>query len=390
LTLPSAVYGSGPLSFVWTLNGNPLTDGLPATGNPGDASVVSGSQMATLIVTGVSTNEAGTYVLTVTSGASGLPYNTTNASVAVAIQPVRAVSTAYLRSLEDTNTWQVTDTTSLFAISNAVVTVYTNLTGGTTASYYIQDATGGLDLFVTGDSTFRPQMGDIVAACGTLSMYNNALELDITAGNPNEFYTVTSNTNLLLPAPVVLSLPETNNASLMETNFEGRIGMLTNVWFTIVPSIGTSYLNTYVTNAGGGAAFNVYFPSYDQDLWNQTLTTRFAYTVTGVLTQYKSGGYGPSGYELDVTRIGDVQTNPPPSVTDLTATTSGNNVVLKWTAVPYTLATRGAYSYTVLAATNVTGPYLPLTSLAFNTTAGMYTHTNALLSTQTFYRISSP
>ena len=47
-------------------------------------------------------------------------------------------------------------------------------------------------------------------------------------------------------------------------------------------------------------------------------------------------------------------------------------------------------SYTVLAATNVTGPYLPLTSLAFNTTAGMYTHTNALLSTQTFYRISSP
>jgi len=389
LTLASAVYGSGPLSLVWTLNGNPLTDGQPATGNPGDASVVSGSQTATLTVRGLSTNEAGTYLLTVASGASGLPFNTTNASVAVNIAPVRAVNIAYIRSLEDPATWQVTDTTSLFAISNAVVTIYTNLTGGTTASYYIQDATGGLDLFVTGDNTFRPQMGDVVAACGTLSMYNNSLELDITAGNPNEFYTVTSHANLL-PAPVVFSLPQTNNAGLMETNLEGKICMLTNVWFTFVPSIGTTYLNTYVTNAGGGAAFNVYFPSYDQDLWNQTFTTRFAYTITGVLTQYKSGAYGPSGYELDVTRIGDVQTNPPPPVTDLTARTSGNNVVLNWTAVPYTTDTRGAYSYSVLAATNVTGPYLPLASLAFNTTAGTYTHTNALLGTQTYYRISSP
>jgi hypothetical protein len=74
----------------------------------------------------------------------------------------------------------------------------------------------------------------------------------------------------------------------------------------------------------------------------------------------------------------------------LTASTSGNNLVLNWTAVPYTIATRGAYSYSVLAATNVAGPYLPLASLAFNTTAGAYTHTNGLLGAQTFYRISSP
>ena len=200
---------------------------------------------------------------------------------------------------------------------------------------------------------------------------------------------VTGHTNVL-PAPTVFSLALTNNPGLMETNMEGRIAMLTNVWFTFIPSIGTTYLNTYVTNAGGGAAFNVYFPSYDQDLWNQTLTTRFAYTITGVLTQYKSGAYGPSGYELDVTRIGDVQTNPPPAVT-ATATVSGNNVVLQWAAVPYTTDTRGAYSYSVFSANDVGGPYLPLaTGMAFNTTNGVYTDTNALSGPQKFYRISSP
>jgi len=388
MTLTAAASGTGPLSFQWYFNNTPLTDGAPVSGNPGDLSVVSGSQTPTLSVTGLTTNDTGDFQLTVTSGGPVSP-NSTNATTAVTVLTPHAVTIAYLRSLEDTNTWQVTDTTSLFIVSNAVVVCYTNLTGGTTASYYIQDATGGLDLFVTGDNTFRPQMGDIVAACGTLSMYNNSLELDITAGNPYEFYLVTAHTNLL-PAPAVFSLAWTNNPGLMETNLEGRLAMLTNVWFTFVPSIGTTYLNTYVTNAGGGAAFNVYFPSYDQDLWNQTLTTRFAYTITGVLTQYKSGAYGPSGYELDVTRIGDVQTNPPPAVT-ATATLSGNNVVLQWAAVPYTIGTRGAYSYSVLSATDVGGPYLPLaTGMAFNTTNGVYTDTNALPGTQKFYRISSP
>jgi hypothetical protein len=91
-----------------------------------------------------------------------------------------------------------------------------------------------------------------------------------------------------------------------------------------------------------------------------------------------------------VTRIGDIQTNPPPAVT-AAATVSGNDVVLEWAAVPYTVDTRGAYSYSVLSATDVGGPYLPLaTGMAFSTTNGVYTDTNGLLGAQKFYRISSP
>jgi len=34
LTLNAAAFGSGPLSYQWAFNGNPLTDGNPVTGNP--------------------------------------------------------------------------------------------------------------------------------------------------------------------------------------------------------------------------------------------------------------------------------------------------------------------------------------------------------------------
>lgn len=387
LTLSTAVSGTGPLSFVWSFNGTPLVDGAPVTGNAGDISVVSGSQTPILTVSGLSINESGNFTLTVTGGMA--PAAST--SVAVTVSPARAVSIAYIRSLEDTSTWQVTDTTGIYTISNAVVTMYTNVTSGVTASYYIQDATGGLDLFVTGDASFRPQMGDIVNVSGTLSSYNNSIEMLIDTSSPYEFYYITGHTNVV-PAPLVISLSATNSPGNMETNIEGKIVMLTNVGFTATSlTTGSGNTSLYVTNASSSVPFQIYLPgNTDYDVRNQTIANRFAWTITGVMAQFKSGVYATSGYELYVTRIGDIVTTPPPAVT-ATETRSGDNIVLTWPAVPYTPGTRGAYAYSVLAATDVAGPYLPLASgLAFNTTNGSYTVTNALLGTQKFYRISSP
>jgi len=394
LTLAALAAGTGPISYVWTYNGGPLTNGQPVTGNPGDASVVSGSQAATLTVQSVSTNETGVYTVTATGGVAPPAVYSVN----VTVNPPQAVSIAYIRSLEDTTTWQVTDLGTIFVISNAVVTMYTNVIGSGNTSYYVQDATGGLDLFITGDTTFRPVMGDLVSFGGTLSMYNNSIETDIVPGSPYQFYSITGHTNVL-PAPLVFSLGFTNNAGLMETNVEGKIVMLTNVYFNFTNAVslstGTGNLNTYVTNnSPGSVPFNVYFPgATDPDVNNHSLT-RFAYTITGVLNQFKSGAYSAAGYELEVTRIGDVVTTAPPPVTDLSATTSGNNVILNWTAVPYTIATRGAYAYSVYASSDVSKAlhlWTPIaTGLAFNTTAGTYTHTNGLAGNQMFYRISSP
>lgn len=387
LTLTSAAGGTGPLSYQWGFNGAPLTDGGPVTGNPGDISVVSGAQTPTLTVSHLSTNETGNYMVTVNGG---IP-PATNTTCAVTVNPPQLVNIAYLRSLVDHTTWQPTDTGSLFAVSNCVVTTFTNLTSGTTASCYIQDATAGINLFITGDATFRPEMGDILSAAGTLSSFNNSLELAVnTSVNPFEHYAITGHTNLLPNAYVFGPLSLTNNPGLMETNIEGRLVMLTNVWFN--GSLSTLSLgnNTTLTVTNSSAqSIQVFFPSgQDPDVAGQTISNRFAWSITGVMSQTKSGVYSAAGYQVYVTRMGDILYAAPPPVT-VTASSSGDQVMLTWDAVPYTLDTRGAYSYSVLAASDVNGPYLPVaTGLTFNTSAGTYSEPIGIAAK--YYKVVSP
>jgi hypothetical protein len=376
-TFSCAAQGTGPLNFQWALNGTPLVDGPSAI--PGDLSMVSGAQAPVLKISNLSTNETGTYTVTV-SGGAGSP---ASASAYLKVQPPNPVTIAYLRSLLNPSTWQTTDTTTMFTITG-VITTFTNLTSGNTSSSYIQDETGGLNLFVSGSAapTFRPQQGDIVTATGTLLSYNNNLELQCLTANPYQTYSVVGHTNLL-PAPFVFANALTNDSSLMETNLEGRLAMVTNVTFTAQTTISTTAnTTTYVTNSSGEALM-VYFSAQDKETAGRTVSG-FAWTISGVLSQYRSGStYGKNGYELNVTRWADIVTTPPPAVT-VTETRSGNTVTLSWDAVPYT------YAYSVLAATDAAGPYSPLaTGLTFITTEGRCVDTNAGEG-QKFYKVSSP
>src|SRR5439155_21252695 len=99
-------------------------------------------------------------------------------------------------------TWTVTDTTSLYAISNAVVVSYTNTSG--VGGYWIQDATGGINLFVSNDPTFIPKLGDIVGVVGVLSSFSGILELACFSSNHSAGWAITGRTNLL-PAPQVFA-----------------------------------------------------------------------------------------------------------------------------------------------------------------------------------------
>jgi len=112
------------------------------------------------------------------------------------------------------------------------------------------------------------------------------------------------------------------------------------------------------------------------------------------MQQFKSGAYSGAGYEVTVTRWGDIMTNPPPAVTT-TQSVSGNDIVLTWNAVPYLTnyaAQSGAYAYSVYASTSVTGPYTAIVQgLAFNTPLGTYTDKGAVTNTPAKYsRVSSP
>jgi hypothetical protein len=380
--------GTGPLSFQWTFNGNNLVDGSHVTPQPGDLSIVSGAQTPTLTITGLSTNETGNFAVTVSTTASVSPNSATSTNALLTVNPPKSVSLAFIRSLVNTSTWQPTDTSTLYAISNVVVTTFTNVTSGNTSSYYVQDATAGLDLFITGDSSFRPQMGDIIRAAGTISSFNNALELAITTQNPYEYYQVTGHTNVL-PAPTVFNMSLTNNAGIMETNIEGRIIMLTNVWFTgATETPGGAAL--IVTNAAGGP-LQLFFAGTDEDVVGQPIATNFAWTITGVMSQFKSGSYDNASYQVYITRMGDIVTNEPAPVT-VSASRTGSSITLNWVATPYVPdnSQPGAYAYSVYSSPDLNGPYTPLaTGLAFGTTNGTYTDTLTSAATK-FYKVTSP
>jgi hypothetical protein len=162
----------------------------------------------------------------------------------------------------------------------------------------------------------------------------------------------------------------------METNLEGVVAILTNVFFTnaVGAVTGNGQTTIAVTNSQG-MPFLVFFPGgQDQDVRARAYP-KFAWTLTGVLNQFSSvvNSTNKSGYELLVSRWQDVQTNPPPAVS-VGQTLSGNNVILTWAAAaPFSDSSFGSYSYSVYVASDVNGPYAPLaTGLTFNSTNGIY------------------
>ncbi|HWX21787.1 MAG TPA: CHRD domain-containing protein [Candidatus Binatia bacterium] len=363
LTLSCTAFGTGPLSYQWffsnSIVGNlTLVNGSPVTTQPGDASVVNGSQSPTLVVTGVSTNETGAYYVTVNGG---LAPSVTSTNAQITVLPPQTRTIAFLRGLLNTNTWTPTDTTTTFNITGVVTTV-TNLTSGTTSSYYVQDSTAGINLFITGDAGFRPTRGDVVTANGTLSSFNNSLELACNALNPYQTYSILSHSNTL-PAPSVFSFTFTNNAGAMETNYEGRYVMLTNIFF---PPGNFPNGTTVTVSNQNGASFLIFVSSQCAAVVGQPMPP-FAWGVIDALTQSKSGAYSSTGYELNLTDLSDLITTAPSEVT-VNIAKSGTNVVLSWTAVPYN------YSYTVYCSTSLLGPWVPLASgLTFTTEAGSFT-----------------
>jgi hypothetical protein len=341
VSLKVVAIGPPPLSYQWFLNNSAVVDGPNFLGSASD----------TLVVSDITATDGttGTYRVDVTN-----PFGTTSSTnFVLSVTNPPAVSIAYLRTLVDDN-FIATNTTQLWQVTGTVTT-FTNLTTGNTASYYIQDATAGINLFATFGQTFRPQQGDVVNLVGFLQSFQGNLELEAdTVNNPATLYTVLSNNLALLPAPTVIPYNAiTNNIKLAET-LEGSVVMLTNVFFTNSALVISTAANMtiLVTNASG-QNFSLLFSSQDLDTAGQTLPP-FAYTVRGILAQNTNSPNGNlnRGYQLTVTKFSDIVTDPPPAMT-LTQSHSGTITSLSWDAVPY------AYSYTLLAASDVAGPYLP-------------------------------
>jgi hypothetical protein len=311
----------------------------------------------------------------------------------MAVSNVASVGLGYLRTLVDTNnnyapTVPVSD---LFQVTGIITTV-TNTTSGLTASYYIQDDTGGMNLFVTGGQTFRPQIGDEVTAVGYVNSFQGNLELEADLTGQNNATSVQVLSNNIASYPVAKTLnwgtefgPNLTN-NLVELGSggvgskKGSICILPDVYFgTNAGHVITGNYYVYVTNSAGLGGYVYFWGGFDQDLVSNTIPA-FAYSVQGPLFANIVTGGGSFWSGIGVSKWADVVTTP----LVVQAAWVTNAPQLTWTAVPQT------YSYSVLAATSVTGPYNRIaTGLRFLDANGTYTDSIASGS-QKFYRVTSP
>lgn len=346
VTLTVAAAGPQPITYQWTFNGGPIT-------SPN----VSGADSPTLIITGVHTNNgtAGTY--TVVAANQFGPG--TNASAFVAAISTPQVSIAFLRTRVDPVFFLPTNTTDLYAVIG-IVTTHTNITSAGNASFYIQDETGGINVFF-GGSTARPAAGDSVTVTGPLGQFNSLLELNLTSSDPAHSL-VTNSSGNLLPSGQVLPFSFTNGVGFGGVGesirkFQGSVVTFTNVYFPLGfagTNVFVSGVNYAMTNQAGGT-FSFRVDARVFDIIGHPIPP-FAWTVTGPMGYFLSNASDPDrskGHQLFPTRYADIVTNAPPEVTASAAVSGNNKRTLTWTAVPY------SYSYSVLTSTNVAGPYSP-------------------------------
>ncbi len=368
VTFTALAAGTGPIAYLWYFNN-------------GISTVSTGVTTPNLTLSGLSTNQSGTYYVVATGGTA---LQTQSSPAVLTVTGPESVTIGYLRSLLNPTTYQPSDGTTLFNVTG-VITTATNQTSGDTASYYLQDSTGGINLFVTFGSDFRPQLGDVVTATGTLSSYVDNYELDVTDVSqnlPGYVDTILSH-NSPLPSPILLpwgyTAPLPGNIA---TNVEGSVVVLTNLYFEAykpgaVFASGTDYV---VTNAAG-QSYTVFVSDQDTNYVTGQPIPQFAYSIAGPLIQ------DDLTVGISFTVYSNLVSAFPPSfnTTGMAMTgLGGTNFTLTWTAVPY------AYTYSVSATTNLSDPWTKLASgLWFNTANGTYTDVG-MTNTAKFYQITVP
>lgn len=366
-TLAVSATGPGTITYQWHRNGTP----------------VAGGNDPVLQIPNVQNNNqtTGTYTCGVTNEFGGVL--SSGAVVSVAVPAV--VTIGYLRTLVDPVFFLPTNTTTLYTVTG-IVTTHTNITTAANTSLYLEDETGGINVFFAGNNTVRPLAGDSVTVTGPLGQFNSLLELNLTASDPSHSLVINSSGNLLPPG-LVLPLGFTNNAAFGGAGeairkYQGAVITLTNVYFVNAGGTFGSGQNYVITNQAG-ERFSFRVDSRVFDIIGKTIPA-FAWTVTGPMAFFLNATAADrsAGFQILPTRYADIVTAPPPAVTGTIALSSGN-AQITWTAQPH-------MSYSILRATDVNGPYVPLTTgLTFNTTAGQYTDATTSPATR-YYKIVSP
>ena len=326
--------GTAPRSYAWFKNSSTALI---------DDGHFSGTATPTLSITTLQPGDAGTYSCVVSNFCDNTPYTQTSSGAALTVASPPSVSIGYLRSLVDPTTFAPTNTTLLYT-ATGMITTYTNTTTANTASYYLQDGTGGINLFCTFGSTFRPQIGDVVTAVGPIALFGNNLELLVNLSDPAQSVTILSNNIAAYPAAQLIpwdNLSQSGNNSNLNYYTVGSVVLLTNVYFGNWAGVVTTNgnYNMIVTNAQGKTARVLLPAAMDNDLTNRTIPV-FASSVQGPLIATATG------YQVMPTRWTEVVAGTPLApVTSVTiARAAGNTLNISYAG--------GAASQFVLIGTN--------------------------------------
>jgi hypothetical protein len=193
------------------------------------------------------------------------------------------------------------------------VTVPYGLFQTANTEYYLQDATGGIDIFKYGTHTVQPGLGDDVTVEGTIDQYNGKLE--VTSGAACDTLLVDINGPGAVPAPKLVTSCD---------DFEAFEGELVIMHIAALPagvdtlSPGGGNISYWIRNCVPDSV--QMFIDTDTNIPGTPATSQYI-TVTGIASQYDSSSPYTSGYEivprfasdivfLSATGVGDTPLKP--------------------------------------------------------------------------------
>ena len=366
VTLTMSAAGTAPLSYYWftNLNTAALTDG----------GTISGSASPTLTIAFVNTNQAGNYQVIVSNS-----IGTATSAVAhltVNIRTPIATNIAYLHTLHDAN-FVLTDTTNIYIVEGNVTTIgdLNSSTLGEVDSFFVQDSTGGMDVFYRGGFPF-PNFGDHVRITAPMDQFNGLLEMAPINGNPAHNVVILGSGTA--PAPQYFDFTTLPSPTVMEESIEGRYLVISNVFLGITNAdphlVGGEII--FMTNLTQ-QVFRMYVANNPLlGPPGNTLPGSFAASVTGVMSQAQtSGTVLTNGYDIILSDFSQITVGTPPlSPIPLSFLWSSPNLTLTWNDP----------SFSLQSSTNVTGTYTTISGASSGFT------TNTTSSSTKFFRLYHP
>ncbi|HKR64303.1 MAG TPA: DUF5689 domain-containing protein, partial [Thermoanaerobaculia bacterium] len=161
--------------------------------------------------------------------------------------------------------------------------------GASGTEVYIQDPTGGVDIFSTSINTTL-NLGDNVEVTGTVAQFNGLTE--ITPAGAADI-TILAPGTLPAVSPEVVTLSQLANGGVGE-QYEGRLIRVNNVTISSPPATFAANTNYNINDATGTVQMRI---DSDTDI-DGTAPPAGTFSIIGVLGQFDNAGPFDSGYQL--------------------------------------------------------------------------------------------